>query len=295
MLNIAGLKLPMIGDKLVGGNVYFVDSGATNANTGNVGLHPTNSPMSTLASAISLCENDRGDFVVLLPGHAETPTSTITLNKSDVTIVGIGNGKNRPKFTFTMASSADNFNVTADDVTIDNVYLAASGAAQTAKINVAAANFTLKNSLLEQGANDLAGLTIAQAGEDCAILNNEFEITANGPDHAIKVETSGSDGLRVIGNLFNGMSQVNGWDTGCIYSATQNIHVVITDNVMMFVTGNAGLIQFTAAVTGIIARNILGEGTIAQMLDPGSCMCYENWEADAIDQTARKFPTTAAS
>jgi hypothetical protein len=31
------------------------------------------------------------------------------------------------------------------------------------------------------------------------------------------------------------------------------------------------------------------------MLNPGSCMCAENYEADAVDETARIFPATAAS
>ena len=35
--------------------------------------------------------------------------------------------------------------------------------------------------------------------------------------------------------------------------------------------------------------------TLGSMLDPGSCMCARNFEADAIDQKAREFPTTAAS
>ena len=295
MLNISGLKLPMIGDKLVGGNVYFVDSGAEGANNGNLGLHPVNSALATLAGAIAKCDDDNGDFIILMPGHAETPIAEITINKSGVTIIGIGNGKNRPKFTFTMAATGDNIAIDADDVTIDNIYMAAGGAAQTAIFDVNAANFTLKNCLIEQGAYNLAGLTLTSNAADTMIINNEFEITANGPDHCIKIEASGSTGMRVIGNLFNGMSQVNGWDTGCIYSATQSAHVVITDNVMMFVTGNAGLIQLTAACTGIIARNILGEGALAQMLDPGSCMCFNNYEADAIDESARLFPTTGAS
>jgi len=31
------------------------------------------------------------------------------------------------------------------------------------------------------------------------------------------------------------------------------------------------------------------------MLDPGSCMAAENYEADAVDQSARLFPGTVAS
>jgi len=58
-------------------------------------------------------------------------------------------------------------------------------------------------------------------------------------------------------------------------------------------SGGPGII-FSAAATGVIARNLFGGGTLGSMLDPGSCMCFENYEADAIDETARLFPTGVA-
>jgi quinolinate synthase len=45
----------------------------------------------------------------------------------------------------------------------------------------------------------------------------------------------------------------------------------------------------------MISNNVMGSGTLGSMLDPGSCMCHENYEADAINQTARDFPDTVAS
>jgi hypothetical protein len=35
-------------------------------------------------------------------------------------------------------------------------------------------------------------------------------------------------------------------------------------------------------------------GTLGSMLDPGSCFCFENYEADDIDESGRLFPTTTA-
>jgi len=292
MLNISGIKLPMIGEHLVGGNVYFVDSGASGANNGNLGVHPVNSPLATLAGGIAKCANDNGDFIVMMPGHAETPTATVTIDKSDVYIIGIGHGKNRPKFTFTMAATGDNFNITADDVTIDNIYSVASGATQTAIINVGAAQFTLKNSLIEQGANNLCAITLPATAINTLILNNEFNITANGPDLCIDCESATSAGTRVIGNYFNGMNDTNAWDTGCIYSNSASLEWLVKDNVIVYGTG---LIQFTAATKGMIINNFLGEGTINDALDPGSCMCFNNLEADAVDETAAVWPTSTAA
>ena len=45
----------------------------------------------------------------------------------------------------------------------------------------------------------------------------------------------------------------------------------------------------------MIADNYVGEGTLGSMIDPGSCMCFENYEADAINETGALEPGTAAS
>lgn len=119
MLNISGLKLPMIGDMLVGGDVFFVDSGADKANDGNLGVHPTNSPCATIAGAYALCTADAGDFIVVMPGHAETLTAVVSLNKAGVTIIGVGNGDNRP--TITVNAAVDGWMVCANDQEIHNL------------------------------------------------------------------------------------------------------------------------------------------------------------------------------
>jgi len=62
-----------------------------------------------------------------------------------------------------------------------------------------------------------------------------------------------------------------------------------------FIMIGAHSIEFDAAATGIISNNFFGNGTLGSMLDPGSCMCYENYEADAINQSGRLVPTTVAS
>jgi len=114
MLNISGLKLPMIGDMLVGGDVYFLDSGGANAANGNVGKHPVNDPVATLAGAFDRCTASNGDFIIPLPGHAETLTAEVAVDVAGATIIGVGNGDNKPAFT--VNGAVNGFNFTADDV-----------------------------------------------------------------------------------------------------------------------------------------------------------------------------------
>jgi hypothetical protein len=273
--------------------VYFVDSGSGVANNGNDGLHPINSPLATIAGGVSKCTSDNGDFIVAMPGHAEAPTAVTTINKSDVTIVGVGNGKNRPKFTH--GGATDCLDITADDVTIDNFYFAVPSAAATADINCGAANYTIKNCYFEHGAQPAAAasiITIPAAGINGLILNNEFHVTANVPDVCIRIEGATTYGTKIIGNYFNGQNDTNAWDTGVIYCVSASLNLLIKDNIFCF---GANQIELTAACTGMIIGNFVGEGTLGGMIDPGSCMCFDNREADAVDQSGRLFPATTAS
>src|SRR3954447_6326802 len=72
------------------GKVLYVSSlGGNNINVGN---DPA-APIATVAQAISQCRANKGDIIVILPGHTETVTATsINVNVAGVTIVGLGSG-----------------------------------------------------------------------------------------------------------------------------------------------------------------------------------------------------------
>lgn len=122
-------------------NLFYVDS-----NTGNSaynGLRMT-SPFATLAQAYAACTASQGDQIILLPNHAETTTAVLTASKADVTIKGLSLGAKRP--TITGNSTADTINLTGAGQTVENILFAAPETdAQTADINVAAANCLILN------------------------------------------------------------------------------------------------------------------------------------------------------
>lgn len=64
-------------------------------------------PFSTLDYAIGRCTANRGDIIMLMPGHAENvaAASGITCDVAGVAIVGLGTGTKRPKFSFTAAAA----------------------------------------------------------------------------------------------------------------------------------------------------------------------------------------------
>jgi hypothetical protein len=173
MLNISGLKLPMIGDSLVGGNVYFLDSGASGTNDGNLGTHPQNSPLATFAGALDKCTANNGDFIAIQPGHAETLTADVAIDVAGVTIIGIGNGDNAP--TFTMNGATNGFNFTADDVKMANVRIVAgsSAAAGDRMFRVAASDLVLSQLRCEL-TYDMYHLGVVISGDNIIIQDSTF-------------------------------------------------------------------------------------------------------------------------
>jgi hypothetical protein len=106
--------------------VFFVDSGK-GANAGGNGKD-ADTPFASLDYAIGQCTASNGDMIVVMPGHAETLTAAIALDIAGITIVGLGNGDNRPSFTLT-ASAAPAITISADDQKIHNLrfYCATAG------------------------------------------------------------------------------------------------------------------------------------------------------------------------
>jgi len=296
MANLAKISGRWVNLDKPGGLVLFVGGGTSayqgkGASDSNSGLHPEE-PMSTISNALAKVVTGRGDTVVILPGTV-TLTAGLTIDEDDVTLCGVeGVGSVNPSaIANTLAASDDVLDVTGDNVTIEGLHFPASGAALTSRINVGGSGCVIRNNTFLCGANDLETITIPAAGTYCTISGNRFAVTANGPDAAIEIEAAGAAHLSVLNNVFHGGNDTNAWDAGAVNSGAAHTQCLVKGNVSNF----GAAIVFTAAATGVIANNFTGEGTLGSMIDPGSCMCFENYEADAIDETARVFPTTAAS
>ena len=123
------------------GNVFFVDSGI-GADVASQGTTAT-APFATLDYAIGRCTASNGDQIIVMPGHAETITSStyVRLDVAGLSIIGLGNGDNRPTFTLT-ASATPLMTVSADDQKISNLrfYCATAGTSYLKNLIRIAAN-----------------------------------------------------------------------------------------------------------------------------------------------------------
>lgn len=99
-------------------------------------------PFATITQAQTAAS--AGDVVVLMSGHAETVASAaaINLSKAGVTYVGIGNGAERPTFTFNGATTAT-LTITAADISLTNVVAITALDSVVSPFVVSAANVTL--------------------------------------------------------------------------------------------------------------------------------------------------------
>lgn len=185
--NVPGVPTVLMDKSGIPGTAFFVDSGASGASTSNSGLSP-DAALSTIDSAIGKCTANSGDVIFVMPGHAETVAATtgIAVDVEGVSIIGLGVGRSRPAVT-AHASAIDAWSVSAANCLIENINFV-NAASCTAQINVTAADFTLRNCIIQQGAAPLMGITMAAGADRFCIEGCQFIGVAAGPDCAIDLE-----------------------------------------------------------------------------------------------------------
>ena len=271
------------------GNVWWVDANAERT-SGARGSYKN--PFPSLKTALANTQLDDGDMICIAAGHTETiSTTTLTISKK-IKILGMGEGDMRPQFTVATASIYG-LTVSADDVTICNLYFPASTAAATGRIYINAAKCTVENCYVLCGASD-TGFTISMsmAGSDFKIQNNEFHIAAAGSVSAINIPRTVTRG-QIRWNLFDGMSAANAWTSGTIYSSCAHTLIRIRDNDFMFMYASAGGVNFPAgSPTGMMRDNFFGGGALGYMLNDTTCYKMNNYENADPAKSGRLYPTS---
>ncbi|KKN10601.1 hypothetical protein LCGC14_1034890 [marine sediment metagenome] len=278
---------PAYGDSVNLPDTFYVDSG--NGSDNNDGRDPA-FPMATIDAAINKCTASQGDIILVFPGHSESPTAAIELDVIGVSVIGIGNGTLRPQIT--MAADDNCFEISAVNCKIENIYFnerTVTPTSNNALVDVAAANAKILRCHFDVGAEDLDSITLQAAADSCEIGYCKWVTTANGPDSAIRVEDVSVDLLWIHHNFIDGGNVTNAFDEGHIVSAVVHTNCLVEYNTLHAIVNTFGL-KFSAAATGIIQYNSFGLGTLGGMLDPGSCMCVQNFEQDAINESAMLVP-----
>ena len=171
-----------------GGNIFWVDSGS-GSNT-NDGTHVR--PYATLDFAVGKCTANNGDLILVKAGHTETVTAAggLDLDVAGITIIGLGNGSDRPTVNFTTAVGAD-MDVGADNITISNFLFTGGIDALTGPIDVNAADFTM----LDCETKDVTG----QATDFIVTDANASRLMIDGWTHRGAAAAGGASALQIVG------------------------------------------------------------------------------------------------
>ena len=177
------------------GKIFWVYNGSVvlpnqkGGSDGNDGSF--NAPFSTLDYAIGKCTANRGDIIIMKPGHAEdiATASGITVDVAGIAIVGLGMGSLIPKLSFTAADAT--FVVSAANVSFYNVEWQANFADVAIGLDVSGVD----------------GLSFANCRFTEAGANLNYVITI---DLATGADNISFDGCKFIGNDAANDSFING-------------------------------------------------------------------------------------
>lgn len=299
---VSSFGMPVIGsgDKLTTGNVYFVDSGAVNASDGNLGNAP-DVPLATLNGAMVRATADQGDIVFLMPGHAENVSSATSqvISKAGISVVGIGDGELRPTFTYT--ATAGSFEIDAANVIVENVKFLTSISAVVVGVNVDADGVVIRGCQFDwdTSGDDFLISIDADAVDHVTIEGNEFigEDTA-GAVEGIRIDDC--QNLKIVGNVFFGDFSAAVIDNDSDAALCGNLLIANNDIQNTDTAATTNGIDLHNACTGTLKYNRVSALNtdlveFANAIDPGNCLCYENYVSDAVNVTAVVAPTTPAA
>ena len=270
------------------GTDYFVDSNVSSEGSGTSWA----TAKDTLDEAINLCTATQGDVIYVAAGHAETIAGANgwDADVAGITIIGLGNGANRPTFTF--SATASTVAVGAANVTISNLRFAAGISAVVAGVMVEAAgdNCTIDSCDFPEpttstfefvDAIDLAALADGLTVSNCN-YSNYGDV---GATHFIDMGNGVNLNTTIVGNTIIGEFLVS-----AIWSNDIDLGNVISYNNITNLTTAQHCIEFTAAATGTLTGNQMFTDAEATTLDPGSMMCIENYVTTAVDTSGILIP-----
>ena len=244
------------------GDIYFVDSGsATGSDSAGYGKNP-DKPFLTIDYAVGMCTANQGDVIYVMPGHAETVTAAggLDLDVAGISVIGLGRGTLQPTVTLTTANTAD-VDVDAANILIENIHFKSGFEDIAACIDVNAADCTIRNCRFTEAADNqnfliciLGALAAASDGlivEDCYCIQDDATNT-----HFISLPGT-SKGVVIRRNTI-----IGDFGTAAIGAAGVVVFGTVVDNVIYNAAAdNDSCINL--AGTGICMRNLCG-GAAAQ-------------------------------
>lgn len=239
----------------LGNSTTYVPGGVAGSDTAGAHGDTPYRPFATLDYAVSQCTANRGDYIYVLPGHAETiaTATALALDVAGITVIGLGSGNTRPTFTVNGVAGAT--------------------------ITVSAANVTWKNCLVIAGLDGLDS-TITVTGADCT-LDLEHRDTSATVEADIAITASGARLTCTLKDV--------GFSTGDQREASISMNGVVGARIDIDQYGlvNTAVVNFVTT----LCSNVEVRGTTRTSVTDGSRNVVDTitgslWYMDVIDAAA---------
>lgn len=283
------------------GKIYWVNNSSVLPEKGIAGSNANDGtylrPFASIDYAVGKCTANRGDIIMVMPGHVEDIASatSLVIDVAGVAIIGLGTGSKRPDLNF--SATAGSVEIDAANVTLHNLTLTADVSAVVVGVNVDANGVTIDKCEFKYNAtgDDFITMIDIDTVDDTVISDCllKAEEGAAGCNEAIRLDTAND--VKIINNIITG----DFTDAAIIGEGAAGINLVIKDNLIYNADTTAGLtVDLNVAFTGMLVKNALCSlyaTAVASILDPGSLLCVENYGVNAIDETGIVLPATPSA
>jgi hypothetical protein len=269
---------------LTTGERFYVHAG-TGTDGAGYGRNP-DSPVATIDYAVGLCTASKGDVIYVMPGHAESLSAAgaITCDVAGVSIIGLGNGANRP--TVTWAATDASWLVTAANVTIKNIFTAVSIDEVVSMFAVSAAHCTFDAvdfGAVGTSAQAIQFLLTTNAADFLTVKNcRHRQLTAAGSAQAW-IQLVGCDFSAIVDNVFQIVANAS-TSSVLVSGSTAVIYCDISRNRIQWIGATIDkVISLATGSTGIISDNRIASGTsvaTTTAIVGDGCFMFENRWAD---------------
>lgn len=262
------------------GSIFFVSSVTGSASGGR----SPDAPAATIAQALALCTASKGDIIFVAPDHVETVAAAgLAWNVAGVTIVGLGNGTNRPTLTWSTTDAV--VTVSGANMLIKNILTKVSVDEVVSMFLVTGAGVTFDavDFFETASAQAIQWLKTTAAADDLTIKNcRHRQINAAGSAQKW-IELVGTDHTRIIDNVIQLVGNAS-TNSECISGSTAVVYCEISRNLIQFIGATVdSVINLVTTSTGIISDNRIASGTsvaTAAAITGDGCFMFNNLWAD---------------
>lgn len=241
---------------------FFIVCASTDTNFAEVSAmygagYPDGTPIifPTIALALAKCVADRGDTVMVNTNHDEiiTGAAGISITTNGVTLLGLGHGVDRPTITFTTAVAAS-FNVSGNEVTVQNIQFVCGIDAQTAMVNVTGTDVSFQSCEFDTNSGTVGailGILTGATSDRFSVTNCRFlgPATNTGTTTTAQIQYESAVDILIADNYFTGKM------TQSILNVTGTVlRGLIRSNFFVIATGTKA-ISVAAASTPFISNN----------------------------------------